>query len=42
MALGVQTSWQTKEMTFSTNESARSEIHLRIGFVQDSRFPDES
>ncbi len=42
MALGLQTPWQVKEVTFSTNESARSELHLRIGFAPGSRFPDET
>jgi transposase len=42
MALGLQMPWQVKEVTFSTNESARSELHLRIGFAPGSRFPDET
>jgi transposase len=42
MALGLQTPWLVKEVAFSTDESARSELHLRIGFVPGSRFPDES
>jgi transposase len=42
MALGLQLPWQVKEVTFSTSEIARSELHLRIGFVPGSRFPDEA
>jgi transposase len=29
-------------VTFSINESASSELHLRIGFAPGSRFPDET
>jgi len=42
MALGLQSPWEVKEVTFSTDEIARSELHLRIGFVPGSRFPDEA
>jgi hypothetical protein len=42
MALGLQTLWQVKDMTFSTDELARSELHLHIDFVPGSRFPDEA
>jgi len=42
MPLGLQTPWQVKDVTFSTDESARSELHLRIGFAPGSRFPDEA
>ena len=42
MALGLQTPWQVKDVTFSTDELARSELHLRIGFAPGSRFPDEA
>ena len=42
MALGLQLPWQVKEVTFSTSEIARSELHLRIEFIPGSRFPDET
>jgi hypothetical protein len=42
MALGLQSPWRVNDVTFSTDESARSELHLRIGFVSGSRFPDEA
>ncbi len=29
-------------MTFSTDESARSVLHLHIDFIPGSRFPDEA
>ena len=32
MALGLHTPWQFKGMTFSTNESSRGELNLRIDF----------
>ena len=41
MALGLKTPWQVKDVTFSTDELARSELHLRIGFAPGLRFPDE-
>jgi hypothetical protein len=31
-----------KDVTFSTDGLARSELLLRIGFASDSRFPDET
>lgn len=42
MALGLQPPWQVKDVTFSTDESGHSELHLRIGFAPGSRFPDET
>ena len=42
MALGLQSPWQVKDVTFSTDESARSELHLHIDFISGSRFPDEA
>jgi transposase len=42
MPLGLQLPWQVKEITFSTGDSGRSELHLRINFVPGSRFPDEA
>ncbi len=42
MALGLQSPWQVKDVTFSTDESARSEFHLHIDFIPGSRFPDEA
>jgi hypothetical protein len=42
MALGLQTPWHVRDVTFSADELARSELHLRIGFASGSRFPDET
>ena len=42
MALGLHTPWQVKDVTFSTDELARSELHLPIDFVPGSRFLDEA
>ena len=42
LALGLQSPWQVKDVTFSTDESARSEFHLHIDFIPGSRFPDEA
>ena len=41
MALGLTTPWQVKDVTFSTDDKLRSELHLRIDFVSGSRFLDE-
>jgi transposase len=40
--LDLQPPWQSKEVTFSSDESWRSELHIRIGFIPGSRFLDES
>ena len=42
MALGLQPPWQVKNVTFSTDELARSELHLHIDFVSGSRFLDDA
>ena len=42
MALGLHPPWQVSDVTFTTDESVRSELHLRIGFAVGSRFPDEA
>ena len=42
MALGLQAAWQVKDVTFTTDASGRSELHLHIDFVTVSRFPDET
>ena len=42
MALGLQPPWQVKEVTFSTDELAHSELHLHIDFVSGSRFLDDA
>ena len=42
MALGLQPPWQVKNVTFSTDELARSELHLYIDFVTGSRFLDDA
>ena len=35
LALGLQSPWQVKDMTFSSDESARSELHLHIDLMVD-------
>jgi transposase len=42
MALGLQPPWRVNNVIFNTNESAHSALHLWIGFVPGSRFPDEA
>ena len=42
MALGLQSPWQVNDISFSADESTRKELHLHIGFVRGSRFPDET
>ena len=42
MALGLQAHWQVKEVTFSTDDKLRSELHLHIDFASGLRFPDEA
>ena len=42
MALGLQLPWQVKEVTFSTDELARSELHQPIDFMSGSRFLDDA
>jgi len=42
MALGLQTPWQVKEVTFTSDELAPSELHLPIDFVSGSRFLDDA
>lgn len=42
MALGLQAPWKITDVTFKTNDAARRELHLRIGFVTGSKFKDEA
>jgi transposase len=42
MALSLHAPWQVKDVTFSTDELAHSELHLHIDFVPGSRFQDEA
>ena len=42
MALGLHAPGQVKDVTFSTDELAHSELHLPIDFVPGSRFLDEA
>jgi len=42
MALGLHPPWQVKDVTFSTDELARSELHLHIDFAPGSRFLDDA
>lgn len=42
MVLGLQAPWKITDVTFKTNDAARRELHLRIGFVTGSKFKDEA
>lgn len=42
MALGLQTPWQVKQISFEPGESKQKELHLHIGFLSGTRFPDAS
>ena len=42
MVLGLQAPWEITDVTFKTNDAARRELHLRIGFVSGSKFKDEA
>ena len=42
LALGLQPPWQVKDVTFSTDELARSELHLHIDFMSGARFLDDA
>jgi len=42
MALGLQSPWKVTEISFAGNEPRHRELHLHIGFVRGSRFPDET
>lgn len=42
MALGLQSPWQVDDISFSDEDSGRKELHLHIGFVRGSRFPDRT
>lgn len=42
MALGLQSPWQVDDISFSDEDSSRKELHLHIGFVRGSRFPDKT
>jgi transposase len=42
MALGLQSPWQVDDILFSDEDSGRKELHLHIGFVRGSRFPDRT
>jgi len=42
MALGLQSPWQVNDISFAADDSTRKELHLHIGFVRGSRFPDET
>ena len=42
MALGLQAPWQVNDVSFAAEESNHKELHLHIGFVRGSRFPDET
>ncbi len=40
MALGLQAPWQVEEIAFSDGAMKPKELHIRIGFLRGSRFPD--
>lgn len=42
MALGLQSPWQVNDISFAADESKQKALHLHIGFVRGSRFPDET
>lgn len=42
MALGLQSPWQVNDISFVTDETKKKELHIHIGFVTGSRFPDAS
>ncbi len=42
MALGLQTPWEVKDISFTDNENGSRELHLHIGFISGSRFPDKT
>ena len=42
MALGLQAPWKITDVTFKTSDTARRELHLRIGFVTGSKFKDDA
>lgn len=42
MALGLQAPWKITDVSFKTNDAARRELQLRIGFVSGSKFKDEA
>lgn len=40
MALGLQSPWQVTDISFVTDETQKRTLHIHIGFVVGSRFPD--
>ena len=40
MALGLQSPWQIREITFAPDESGREGLNIMIGFPPGSRFAD--
>ena len=41
VALGLSAPWQITDVDFKTNDPARRELHLQIGFTSGSKFQDE-
>ncbi len=42
MALGLQAPWEVKDISFTDNENGSRELHLHIGFISGTRFPDKT
>ena len=42
MALGLQSPWQVDSIEFKTTNEGQKELHLQIGFVAGSQFPDKT
>ena len=42
MALGLQSPWEVREVSFAEQESGQKKLYLHIGFASGSRFPDET
>jgi hypothetical protein len=40
MALGLQPPWQVESIDFSAGAKGGEELHLTLGFLRGSRFPD--
>jgi transposase len=40
MALGLQSPWKVDDISFVKNEIRQEELHIHIGYLSGSRFPD--
>ncbi len=41
MALGLELPWQVNDSVFAAGECTSQELHLHVGVIRDSFFPDE-